>query len=155
MAHSLLTSCPVCSNTLHITKLHCSRCDTTVENRFELPKFALLSEEHLVFAEIFIKCRGSIKEVEKELGISYPTVRGKLNNLIEALGYTPSKRDEIDVEADNMDKKGIISKLEKGEINPNEAIRLLKGEAKSDGEIKVTGKVIQSTEDAIKFLKGE
>ena len=79
MAYPLLTNCPVCRKALKITKLHCNHCQTTVENEFEVSKLAALGQEKLHFIEIFLKCRGNIKEVEKELGISYPTVRGKLD----------------------------------------------------------------------------
>ncbi|MCM3768736.1 DUF2089 domain-containing protein [Neobacillus niacini] len=123
MAYPLLTNCPVCSKQLKITKLQCKHCHTTVENEFELSKFAALGQEQLHFIEVFLKCRGSIKEVEKELGISYPTVRGKLDDIITALGYSLAKKQEVD-------KKKIVSMLEKGEITAEEAITLLKeGEA--------------------------
>ncbi|MCA1033153.1 MULTISPECIES: DUF2089 domain-containing protein [Bacillus] len=119
MAYPLLTNCPVCTNALTITKLQCSHCQTTVENEFELSKLAALGQEQLYFIEIFLKSRGNIKEVEKELGISYPTVRGKLDEIITALGYSTQKKPEVD-------KKKIVSMLEKGEISAEKAIQLLK-----------------------------
>lgn len=96
MAYPLLTNCPVCSNSLKIIKLECNHCQTTIENEFEVSKLAALGQEQLYFIEIFLKCRGNIKEVEKELGISYPTVRGKLDEIISALGYSSQKKPEID-----------------------------------------------------------
>ncbi|MGG3468949.1 DUF2089 domain-containing protein [Neobacillus pocheonensis] len=119
MAYPLITNCPVCSKQLKITKLQCTHCHTTVENEFQLSKFAALGQDQLQFIETFLKCRGNIKEVEKELGISYPTVRGKLDDIITSLGYTTNKKMEID-------KKKIVSMLEKGEITAEEAIHLLK-----------------------------
>jgi hypothetical protein len=119
MAYPLISNCPVCSKQLRITKLQCSHCHTTVENEFELSKFASLGQEQLHFIEIFLKSRGNIKEVEKELGISYPTVRGKLDDIISSLGYTSNKKIEVD-------KKKVVSMLEKGEITAEEAIQLLK-----------------------------
>lgn len=123
MTYTALTNCPVCSQMLHITKLHCSHCHTTIENDFKLSKIASLSPEQLEFVETFLICRGSIKEVEKELGISYPTVRGKLNDIISALGYEsePLKKND-------QNEKKIVSMLENGEITPEEAIKLLKNE---------------------------
>lgn len=123
MTYTTLTNCPVCSHLLHITKLHCSHCHTTIENKFTLSKIASLSPEQLEFVETFLICRGSIKEVEKELGISYPTVRGKLNDVISALGYEPEP-----MKKNNRDEKTIVSMLENGEITPEEAIKLLKNE---------------------------
>lgn len=119
MAYPLISNCPVCSNQLTITKLHCTHCHTTVENEFSLSKFASLAQEQLHFIEIFLKCRGNIKEVEKELGVSYPTVRGKLDDIINSLGFTTAKKMDID-------KKKIVSMLEKGEITAEEAIQLIK-----------------------------
>ncbi|MBB2480539.1 DUF2089 domain-containing protein [Bacillus sp. APMAM] len=119
MAYPLITNCPVCSEALKITKLQCTHCHTTIENEFELSKFAALSQEQLFFIEIFLKSRGNIKEVEKELGISYPTVRGKLNEVVSALGYVEKKSD--------IDDKKVITMLEKGEISPEEALKIIKG----------------------------
>lgn len=119
MAYPLLTNCPVCSRALKITKLQCTHCQTTVENEFEVSRLAALGREQLHFIEIFLKCRGNIKEVEKELGISYPTVRGKLDEIISDLGYSSQKKPEVD-------KKKIVSLLEKGEITAEKAIQLLK-----------------------------
>lgn len=121
MAYPIISNCPVCNKTLKITKLHCSSCKTTIENEFELSKLASLSQEQLHFVETFLICRGNIKEVEKELGVSYPTVRGKLNDIITALGYDTSKKNEVD-------EKKIVSMLEKGEITPEEALKMLKEE---------------------------
>ncbi|RBN43381.1 hypothetical protein DMN50_00095, partial [Priestia megaterium] len=75
----------------------------------------------LHFVEVFLTCRGNIKEVEKELGVSYPTVRGKLTDIISSLGYVEKKKNEVD-------EKKVVSMLENGEITAEEAIKLLKGE---------------------------
>ncbi|MFJ7934184.1 DUF2089 domain-containing protein [Sporosarcina sp. NPDC096371] len=121
MAYQVISQCPVCSETLKITKLHCSSCHTTIENEFELSKLASLSNDQLRFVEVFLTCRGNIKEVEKELGISYPTVRGKLNDVVSSLGYETKKKNEVD-------EKKVVAMLESGEITPEEAIKLLKDE---------------------------
>ncbi len=122
MAYPLISECPVCSKQLKITKLQCTHCHTTIENEFELSNFATLSKEQLSFIETFLKCRGNIKEVEKELGVSYPTVRGKLDDIISSLGFSTTKRIE------KIDRKKVLSMLEKGEITAEEAIGILNGE---------------------------
>jgi hypothetical protein len=119
MPYKILSKCPVCNSNLTAVKLKCKKCNTIIENEFELSKFSYLSSEQLNFIEVFIKCRGNIKDVERELGISYPTVRGKLEDVIGTLGYTTLK-----VKDDNNSE--IIDKLEKGEITAEEAINLLK-----------------------------
>ncbi len=122
MAYQVITNCPVCSKTLKITKLQCSDCHTTIENEFELSKLASLSKDQLHFVEVFLACRGNIKDVEKELGISYPTVRGKLTDIISSLGYEQKKK------RNEVDKKNVVTLLENGEITAEEAIKLLKEE---------------------------
>jgi hypothetical protein len=119
MAYKILTQCPVCNSMLTVTKLKCKKCDTVIENDFELSKFSYLTTDQLNFAEVFIKCKGNIKDVEKGLGISYPTVRGKIEDLIVSLGYAPVREKE-----DNSAE--VIDKLEKGEITAEQAINLLK-----------------------------
>lgn len=121
MGFPVISHCPVCSETLKITKLHCSKCHTSIENEFELSKLAALSGDQLHFVEVFLACRGNIKEVEKELGISYPTVRGKLNEVVSSLGYELKKKNDVD-------EKKVIAMLASGEITPEEAISLLKNE---------------------------
>ena len=85
--YKVITSCPVCNKKMKATRLKCSSCKTVIENEFEFSKFDYLSKDQLKFMEVFIMCRGNIKDVEKELGISYPTVRAKLDEVINSLGY--------------------------------------------------------------------
>ncbi|WP_025784578.1 DUF2089 domain-containing protein [Sporosarcina sp. D27] len=118
MGYQIITNCPVCNEVLKITKLQCTHCHTTIENEFELSKFATLSQEQLYFIEVFLKSRGNIKEVEKELGVSYPTVRGKLNEVVSALGFADKKSD--------LDDKNVIDMLDKGEISLDEALKTIK-----------------------------
>lgn len=119
--YKILSKCPVCSNNLKAIKLKCTRCNTMIENDFSLSKFDYLNSQQLYFIETFIKCRGSIKDVEKELGISYPTVRAKLDEVILALGYDVAK-----VNQSKQEKADILDALEKGEISTEEALKKLK-----------------------------
>lgn len=129
MAKAVLGKCPVCQSRLQVVKLHCDACHTEISGEFELDKFSYLSKEDKYFIEVFIKKRGNIKEIEKELGISYPTVRRNLDQVIEALGYS--------VEDDSKDEskgklqesgEGILEKLARGEITSAEAMKLLEEE---------------------------
>ena len=117
-----LGKCPVCKEDLEITRLHCDHCNTTIEGSFSLCRFCRLTGEQKQFIETFIKCRGNIKEVEKELGISYPTVRSKLDEAISALGHP------VKVIKNEGRKKEILELLSSGEIDHNEALKLLKEE---------------------------
>lgn len=117
--------CPVCEDEMMVTRLRCPSCETAIEGTFALDKFARLSREQLEFIEVFIKSRGNIKEVERELGISYPTVRGRLDNVIEALGYRVEHSPE-DGGPPRTRRKEVLDALNKGEITSEEALRLLK-----------------------------
>lgn len=122
MKKQVMGNCPVCMGKMKVKKLHCHHCETTIEGQFELDKFSYLSKEDKEFVEIFVKNRGNIKEIEKDLGISYPTVRRNLDRVIEALGYQVGETSAI------VPKKEILEKLQKGELKSEEALKLLRGE---------------------------
>lgn len=119
MSYKVISKCPVCSSKLKIAKLKCNKCGTVIENDFEFSKFEYLGADQLNFMEIFLKCRGNIKDVEKELGISYPTVRAKLDEVVSSLGYTVVKKP-------TLSSKEILDMLEKGEITPDQAVNMMK-----------------------------
>ncbi len=106
-----------------VTELECPHCHTKVSGKFELGKFSQLDPEQLEFVEVFIKLRGNIKEVEEEMGISYPTVRKKLDKVIQALGFSPEESPE-DIKAE--ERVDVLAALEKGDIEYSEAIKKLK-----------------------------
>lgn len=114
-----LGKCPVCKQNLEVTKLHCNHCNTTIEGSFTLCRFCRLTAEQKQFIETFIKCRGNIKEVEKDLGISYPTVRSRLDEGIIALGYLRKSLKNDDR------KREILDMLGRDEIDYQEALKLL------------------------------
>lgn len=120
MARKVLSNCPVCEEKLYVTELSCDNCQTKITGKFELDKFNYLTAEEKYFIEIFVKNRGNIKEIEKDLGISYPTVRRNLDNVISALGYNPDSTEET------VDKKEVLEKLSKGEISSEDALNMLK-----------------------------
>lgn len=119
MGYKVINNCPVCNSNLKITRLKCNKCGTIIENEFEQSKLSGLSNEQLMFMEVFLKCRGNIKDVEKELGISYPTVRAKLDDVVSALGYKVEKKPQTN-------SNDILEMLEKGEITPDQAVTMLK-----------------------------
>jgi hypothetical protein len=119
--------CPVCSEEMTVTRLRCTHCDTAIEGTFAVSRFARLSREHLVFVEVFLKARGNIKEVERELGISYPTVRGRLDAVLEALGYRVDPAAAEEVTRGKQDRrKEILDALNRGELTSEDAVKQLK-----------------------------
>lgn len=119
--------CPVCRHELTISSLSCNHCQTRLEGSFTSCKFCKLPVEQQEFVEVFLKSRGNIKDVEKELGISYPTVRNRLDGVIQALGYKVQKQDDGE---DKHRKQEIFTALEKGEISTQEAAKLLRKTAR-------------------------
>lgn len=131
----VLTKCPVCTHQLKAVKLTCQNCGTNIENTFDFPKLMHLTREQLDFVEVFIKCRGNIKDVEKELNISYPTVRAKLDQVIEMLGdqkpstvaTAPTEKNKK-ISVDPIHRQSILDQLECGEITPEEAVLKLQNQ---------------------------
>ena len=113
----IASCCPVCSGELSISRLSCQHCETRIETTLPVPPFFRLPEDLQQFVLLFLKCRGSIRDMEKALGISYPTVCKRLDLVNELLGNkaAAASRDEI------------LGQLERGEISPKQAAELLKG----------------------------
>jgi hypothetical protein len=120
------THCPVCKSELEITRLHCSTCDTSIEGRFSGGPIAHVTAEHLDFIVTFVRCEGKINRMEQELGLSYPTIRNRLHEVIRALGYEPGKDESVDVGAEK--RNSVLEDLEAGKISADDAMRMLRGE---------------------------
>lgn len=87
---NLPTHCPVCGGDLLVTRLECASCGTEVNGTFALGQLARLQEPHASLIDMFLRVRGNVKEMERELGLSYPTVRARLDEALEAAGYPRS-----------------------------------------------------------------
>jgi hypothetical protein len=99
MPHDVISTCPVCSGELAVTRLHCRSCGTTLEGEFSVGRFGRLTREQLLLLESFLRSRGNLRDMERELGISYPTVRSRVEALVRALGFGP--RADSDEAADD------------------------------------------------------
>jgi hypothetical protein len=121
--YPVVGKCPVCGDTLAVTRLHCRGCDSTLEGQFSLGRFYQLSPEQLAFVETFIRCEGKLTRVQDELGMSYPTARARLTDLIRALGYEVREEPEP---VSSEERKAILERLASGEIQPEDAVELLK-----------------------------
>ena len=117
MKKSIIGYCPVCNEKLVVKTLRCNHCDTEITGDFSLTPFDYLSKEQLDFALVFIKNQGNIKNIEKELGISYPTVKKNIDDLCYALNMKPTN--------DNNLREETKRKLKNGEITFEEAERIL------------------------------
>ncbi|HSF82303.1 MAG TPA: DUF2089 domain-containing protein [Anaerolineales bacterium] len=127
--NTLPTSCPICSGQITVTRIYCRDCDSTIEGRFSIGPFSQLTTEQLDFVETFVRCEGKITRMEDELGLSYPTIRNRLHDVIRALGYEPGIGEEP-VGLSEVERQGILEKLDQGHISVEKAMLLLqeKGE---------------------------
>ncbi len=122
---AVLGQCPVCDYELTVTRLECGNCGTTVSGNFRLSRFSRLSAEHLRFLETFVRNRGVIKDVEAELGISYPTVRARLDEVIRQLGFAPGDDGQPPPEQNRDARRDILEQLQNRQISASEASRRL------------------------------
>jgi len=118
----VLTICPICGERLSITRLHCRNCDTQIDGHFELGRLGRLSVEQLGFVETFIRCEGKLSRMEDELGMSYPTLRSRLTDVIRTLGFTVGPETSM---LSDEERHKILDDLASSKISPEEAMKLL------------------------------
>ncbi|MCK9471070.1 MAG: DUF2089 domain-containing protein [Bacilli bacterium] len=123
MKREVISHCPICENELTITRLHCDKCQIEINGAFTLSKLSLLTKEQLSFVEVFLKNSGSIKAIEKDMNISYPTVKKLLSDVLKTLGYEVN--DNVDTK-ESLKRQEILDKLANKEITYEEATTLLK-----------------------------
>jgi hypothetical protein len=127
MPHDVISTCPVCSSELAVTRLHCRSCGTTLEGDFSVGRFGRLNREQLVLLESFLRSRGNLREMERELGISYPTVRSRVEALVRALGFGPRAESDDPDDApsepapDGRSREEILQALARHELTADEA----------------------------------
>jgi hypothetical protein len=112
----LITRCPFCGDQLLISRLSCAGCSTQIDSQLDIPLFFRLPADLQDFVLIFLRCQGKIRDVEKVLGISYPTVCKRLDLVNELLGNRSPA----------VSRNQILERLEQGEITVKEATQLLK-----------------------------
>lgn len=147
MPHDVISTCPVCSGELAVTRLHCRSCGTTLEGEFTVGRFGRLTREQLTLLESFLRSRGNLRDMERELGISYPTVRGRVEALVRALGFGP--REGSDEAADDaaaaaagegapgtttvaMARQEILERLGRHEMTADEAAAAIRSLGRTD-----------------------
>jgi len=126
MAHDVISTCPVCSGELAVTRLRCGSCGTTLEGEFSVGRFARLSRDQMALLESFLRSRGNLRDIERELGISYPTVRARVEALVRALGFGPRADDDTADEpatapSTPATREAILERLARREITAEDA----------------------------------
>jgi hypothetical protein len=144
MTRDVVSNCPICEHELTITRLNCRNCGTSLEGEFSVGRFSRLSREQLALLESFLRSRGNLRELERELGISYPTVRSRVDALLRALGIsvdeTPERPDAGPV-ADAIGKandrvaearRKILQRIADGELAAEAGAAALRDAGKTD-----------------------
>ena len=143
MEREVISNCPVCEARLQVTRLHCNTCGTTIEGEFNVGRFARLGRDQMSLLESFLRSRGNLRELERELGLSYPTVRGRVETLLRALGLgegpgpqpadaaaaaAPANEPQIDPEL----RRSVLERLARHELTADQAAAALRGEPLTD-----------------------
>lgn len=138
MARDVIATCPVCEHELSVSRLHCRECGTTLEGEFSVGRFGRLSREQLALLESFLRSRGNLREMERELGLSYPTIRGRVEALVRALGLAADDGNAADASApaaptgpgpggvDPAVRRTILERLARREISADDAALALR-----------------------------
>lgn len=132
MERPIPTRCPLCEGRVHVERVRCEACDSAIEGRFSLDWVGQLSKEQLTFVKVFVGCRGKIKDVEQALGLSYPTIVARLDEVVAAIGGRGREERSQAPAAPSSSGPSATSRLEvldelaKGTIDVDEAERRLK-----------------------------
>jgi hypothetical protein len=132
MAHDVIAICPVCASDLSVTRLHCSACGTTLEGEFSVGRFSRLTQEQMTLLESFLRSRGNLRDIERELGLSYPTVRSRVEALVRALGLGGPAGAALDDDVEVIEpaagdediaaaRQAILERLSRHEIDAEQA----------------------------------
>ena len=152
--HDVIATCPVCTGELAVTRLHCAECGTTLEGRFGVGRFGRLDKDQLALLESFLRSRGNLRDMERELGISYPTVRNRVEALVRALGLAdgpagaapdpapPAQPATPQAAAADpgfvaAERRRVLERLARKELSPEDAAAIMRAlggtEARTDG----------------------
>ena len=133
MQREVISTCPVCESRLNVTRLHCNTCGTTIEGEFNVGRFANLGRDQMLLLEGFLRSRGNLRELERELGVSYPTIRGRVDELLRALGLADAAPQESYAASPTPDvtaatRRDVLERLARKEITADQAAAILRGE---------------------------
>ena len=119
----ILERCPSCGGDLEIAEVRCTRCETQVRARYRPCDFCRLTDEQATFLRLFVVSRGNLTEMEKRLGVSYPTVRAKLDEVIERIGPVDGAAAVESPPPARPDRRALLEAVQRGELTPAEAAR--------------------------------
>lgn len=121
--------CPTCGSTLEIRELSCPECNTVIRGSWEASPFSRLSSEQQTFLALFVRSRGNLSDVERTLGVSYPTVRAKLEEIISALDE-PAPEPATVNEPEPGSRDALLRAIARGQVPVEEGMKRLHGSGK-------------------------
>src|SRR6187549_1601797 len=110
--------CPYCSQSMNVSRMTCHACRVSVDAAFPTPRLANLPTEHQRFIEIFVLAGGNLKQIAEQAGVSYPTVRSRLDKVIDSLRLQISETQEV--------RGTILDAVSEGKLAADEAARIIK-----------------------------
>ena len=111
--------CPYCQSPMTVTQMSCSACSVRIDAEFPMSRLGAMPVEHQRFIEMFVLAGGNLKEIAEQVGVSYPTIRSRLDKVIDALRNEISKTRRV--------QGNLLDAVEPGKTNAEEAARIIKG----------------------------
>lgn len=123
----IIETCPTCGqHGLTISEVTCDACGTEVRSRYRPCPFCALNEDEQTFLLLFVRSRGNLKDVEKTLGVSYPTVRAKLDGIVERLTPAqPPAQPAPPAPSTPSDRAAVLAQVQSGQLSAADALALL------------------------------
>src|SRR5829696_1331015 len=118
-ARSVGTDCPYCGSAMVVSRMSCDHCKVSVEALFPMSRLASLPVEHQRFIEMFVLSGGNLKEIAEQVGVSYPTIRSRLDKVIDALRGEIAKTRRV--------QGNVLDAVDPGRTNAEQAAKLIKG----------------------------
>lgn len=112
------SDCPYCGTTMTVTQMNCDHCRIAVNAAFPMSRLSGLPVEHQRFIEMFVLAGGNLKEIAEQVGVSYPTIRSRLDKVIEALRTEIAKTRQV--------KGSVLDAMGQSRAGAEEAARLIK-----------------------------
>jgi hypothetical protein len=119
----LFEQCPACGGAIIITEIQCANCHLKMQGEFKPGLFSTLSDDQLTFVRAFLRVRGNLSEMEKVLGVSYPTIRNKLEEINQAL----ERAEQYPAVSSNDARNAILQQVASGKLDAAQALEQLKG----------------------------
>jgi hypothetical protein len=114
----ITNECPYCQSAMAVTQMTCGHCQVSVAGDFPMSRLGGLPVEHQRFIEMFVLAGGNLKEIAEQVGVSYPTIRSRLDKVIEALRGEIAKTQRV--------RGNVLDAVDPGKTNAADAARLIK-----------------------------